>query len=168
MITGKKGLDLIKECEGLRTEAYICPAGVLTIGYGHTGTVDGKKIQLGMKITKEKAEELLKKDLAGFEKGVSACVRVPLTQNQFDALVSFSYNLGVGSLQSSTLLKLLNEGKYEKAAEQFPLWVKGGDVVLPGLVKRRAAEKQLFLTKMSKKKKGKEEKAISGKKSNSN
>lgn len=153
MTTGKKGLELIKKYEGLRLEAYKCPAGIPTIGYGHTGTVNGQKIQMGMKITKDKAEDLLKKDLAVFEKGVSASVKVPLTQTQFDALVSFAYNLGVGSLQSSTLLKLLNQKKYKEAAEEFGKWVKGGGVVLPGLVKRRAEERELFLSDVKKAKK---------------
>lgn len=142
----QEGINLIKKYEGLRTEAYRCPAGIPTIGYGHTGTVDGKKIEMGMKITEKKAEKLLKEDLQRFEKGVSDCVQVPLTQGQFDALVSFSFNLGVGSLQSSTLLKLLNQGKYKDAAEEFGKWVKAGGKILDGLVKRRADEKKLFLS----------------------
>lgn len=142
----QEGINLIKKYEGLRTEAYRCPAGIPTIGYGHTGTVDGKKIEMGMKITEKKAEKLLREDLQRFEKGVSDCVQVPLTQGQFDALVSFSFNLGVGSLQSSTLLKLLNQGKYKDAAEEFGKWVKAGGKILDGLVKRRADEKKLFLS----------------------
>jgi len=144
--TSQKGIDLIKKFEGKRLEAYKCPAGIPTIGYGHTGKVDGKPVALGMKITEKKAEELLKEDLKTFEKGVLNCVKVPLTQGQFDALVSFSYNLGIGSLQSSTLLRLLNEKKYKEAAEQFGRWVKAGGKTLEGLVKRREAEKKLFLS----------------------
>lgn len=142
----QKGINLIKKYEGLRLDAYLCPAKVPTIGYGHTGTVDGKPVKIGMVITEKKAEELLRKDLECFENGVCNCVKVPLTQGQFDALVSFSYNLGIGSLQDSTLLKLLNQKKYEDAAEQFERWVKAGGRTLEGLVKRRRAEKTLFLS----------------------
>lgn len=142
----QNGIDLIKQFEGKRLEAYLCPAGIPTIGYGHTGKVNGKPIVLGMKISEKKAEALLKKDLKSFEKGVSDCVKVPLSQGQFDALVSFSYNLGIGSLQTSTLLKLLNQKKYTEAADQFGRWVKAGNEVLDGLVKRREAEKKLFLS----------------------
>ncbi len=142
----QNGINLIKKFEGKYLEAYTCPAGVLTIGYGHTGTIDGKPIKLGMKISEKKAEKLLEKDLKQFEKGVSDYVKVPLTQGQFDALVSFSFNLGLGSLKSSTLLRLLNGGNYKEAAEQFGRWVKAGDKTLEGLVKRREAEKKLFLS----------------------
>ena len=114
--TATKGIDLIKEFEGCRLTAYKCPAGVWTIGFGHTGTVDGKLIGKGMTITAAKATELLKKDLAEFEAAVNGCVTVPITQNMFDALVSFSFNVGAGALRRSTLLRKLNAKDYEGAA----------------------------------------------------
>lgn len=145
MKTSQKGIELIKKFEGCALNAYKCPAGVLTIGYGHTNNVRVDDV-----ITQKEAEDLLKIDLAQFEAGVSAAVKVALTQEQFDALVSFTYNLGVGALQSSTLLKKLNAGDYAGAADQFPLWNKVGRTIFEGLVRRRAAEKDLFLSKTSK------------------
>ena len=126
--------------------AYKCPAGVWTIGYGHTGMVDGKLISGGMTITAAKATELLKKDLASFEAAVNGCVTVPITQNMFDALVSFSFNVGSGALRRSALLRKLNAKDYNGAADEFPLWNKAGGKVLNGLVRRRKAEKELFLS----------------------
>lgn len=143
--TATRGVELIKEFEGCRLTAYKCPAGVWTIGYGHTGTVDGKAIASGMTITAAKATELLKKDLAKFEASVNTYVTAPITQNMFDALVSFAYNCGSGALKGSTLLKKLNANDYDGAAEQFPLWNKAGGKVLKGLVRRRERERQLFL-----------------------
>ena len=125
--------------------AYKCPAGVWTIGYGHTGTVDGKLIGSGMTISAAKATELLKKDLASFEAAVNGCVTAPITQNMFDALVSFSFNVGAGALRRSALLRKLNAKDYNGAADEFPLWNKAGGKVLNGLVRRRMAEKELFL-----------------------
>ena len=143
--TATRGIELIKEFEGLRLTAYKCPAGVWTIGYGHTGMVDGKLISSGMTITAAKATELLKKDLASFEAAVNGCVTVPITQNMFDALVSFSFNVGSGALRRSALLRKLNAKDYKGAANEFPLWNKAGGKVLNGLVRRRKAEKELFL-----------------------
>lgn len=143
--TATKGIELIKEFEGCRLTAYKCPAGVWTIGYGHTGTVDGKLIGKGMTITAAKATEMLKKDLAEFEAAVNGCVTVPITQNMFDALVSFAFNVGAGALRRSTLLRKLNAKDYEGAAAEFPLWNKAGGNVLNGLVRRRERERQLFL-----------------------
>ena len=140
MRTSQKGIDLIKKFEGCRLEAYRCPAGVWTIGYGHT-----KGVQNGQKITQAQAEEFLIEDLKVYEKAVESCVKVPLSQNQFDALVSFCYNCGGEALRTSTLLKLLNEGKYKNAAEQFLRWNKAGGKVLVGLTRRREEEKKLFL-----------------------
>ena len=144
--TATRGIELIKNFEGLRTTAYKCPAGVWTIGYGHTGTVDGKLISGGMTITAAKATELLKKDLAEFEAAVNSSVTAPITQNMFDALVSFSFNVGAGALRRSALLRKLNAKDYNGAANEFPLWNKAGGKVLNGLVRRRKAEKELFLT----------------------
>ncbi len=139
MHTSQKGLDLIKSFEGLRLSAYKCPADVWTIGYGTTAGV-----KPGQTITKERAEELLRDDVKRFEGQVLRLVKVPLTQGQFDALVSFTYNLGAANLGNSTLLRLLNAGDYKGAAAQFDRWTKAGGKELPGLVKRRAAERALF------------------------
>jgi lysozyme len=134
------GVDLIKRWEGLRTNAYKCPAGVWTIGYGHTRTA-----KPGMMISHGEAENLLREDLKGFELAVSRAVTVPLNQNQFDALVSFAFNVGIGAFVKSSLLRILNTGDYEDAARQFSRWVRGGGQKLPGLVSRRKAEYELFV-----------------------
>src|SRR5690349_12958929 len=115
MKISKKGLDLIKSFEGLELKAYEDSVGVLTIGYGSTGS----HVKQGMVITKEQAEELLKRDVSRFERGVNDLVKVPLTQNQFDALVSFSFNIGLGNLKSSTLIRNLNASNYAGAANEF-------------------------------------------------
>ncbi|MGE4335348.1 MAG: lysozyme [Pigmentiphaga sp.] len=139
MHTSQKGLDLIKSFEGLRLSAYKDVVGVVTIGYGTTSGV-----KMGDTITKERAEELLREDVKRFEGYVDRLVKVPLTQGQFDALVSFTYNLGAANLSNSTLLRLLNAGIYADAALQFPRWNKAGGQVLAGLSRRRAAERALF------------------------
>lgn len=135
-----RGIELIKKYEGLRLEAYLCPAGVWTIGFGTT-----KGVKNGDKITQQAAEKLLADDLSKFEIGVTCSVTVPLSQNQFDALVSFAYNVGLGALRSSTLLRLLNAGDYKGAAAQFKRWNKAGGKELAGLTRRRADEAALFL-----------------------
>ena len=140
MNTSRTGIELIKKFEGCVLTAYKCPAGIWTIGYGHTTGV-----KEGQTITNKEAEALLKQDLLTFETYVSNLVTVEINQNQFDALVSFCYNLGPGNLKTSTLLKLLNNGNFEGAAEQFDRWVYAGGKKLSGLIKRRAAEKALFL-----------------------
>ena len=149
MITSKAGIELIKLYEGCRLTAYKCPAGVWTIGIGHTGTVNGVKISAGMKITEAKAEELLRSDLQRFESAVNALILpyCPLNPYQFDALVSICFNIGITAFSRSTLVKLLTQKRYAEAAEQFLRWNKGGGKVLPGLVKRRNAERALFLKK---------------------
>lgn len=139
--TSPKGIALIKEFEGCRLNAYLCAAGVPTIGYGHTAGV-----ALGMTITLAQAEAFLREDLRKFEKGVSEALTRPVTQSQFDALVSFSYNLGVGALKKSTLLRLLNQGRTEEAAGEFLKWNRAGGKVLTGLTRRRQKEKELFLS----------------------
>ena len=141
MKTSQKGIDLIKKFEGCRLKAYKCPANVWTIGYGHTGNVKPNDV-----ITQEQAEELLKRDLISFENSVSKLIKIAVTQNEFDALVSFAFNVGVGALANSTLLKLLNAGNKKGAAEQFSRWVYAGNKVLEGLIKRRNAEKDLFMS----------------------
>lgn len=142
----KATIELVKRFEGLRLNPYLCPANVPTIGYGTTVYPNGKKVSLkDPPITEEKAEEYLLHDLQEFAKGVAELVTVPLNENQFGALVSFSYNVGTNALKNSTLLRRLNSGDYAGAAEQFLRWVYGGGKVLPGLVKRREAERSLFL-----------------------
>lgn len=139
-----RGLDIIKQFEGLRLEAYKCPAGIWTVGYGHTG----KDVYEGLHITQLDADMLLIKDVVMAEQAVSRLVNAPINQNQFSALTSFTYNLGSASLQNSTLLSKVNAHEYEAAAEQFLRWNKAKGVVLPGLTKRRQAERELFLSPM--------------------
>jgi len=146
MITNAAGLSLIRQAEGLRLRAYLCPAGVWTIGIGTTVYPDGRKVQRGDKCTEQQATDYLANDLQGFERAVAAMVTVPLTENQLSALVSFAYNVGGGALSKSTLLRLLNAGDYASAANQFQRWNLAAGKELPGLVKRRAAERALFLT----------------------
>lgn len=145
----KQGLDLIKEFEGFFSSAYYCPAGVLTIGYGHTN-LSGElpKVTKSLTMTKDEATALLSKVLAKvYEPDVRKLVKVPLTQNQYDALVSFCYNLGGGNLGKSTLLKRVNAKDFAGAAAQFAVWNKASGKVLNGLTRRRAAEAKMFLGK---------------------
>ncbi|MFM7085306.1 MAG: lysozyme [Hyphomicrobium sp.] len=142
------GLNIIKEFEGYYAKlpngdckAYKCPAGVWTIGYGCT-----EGVKPGMVWTQKQAEEALLKEISKLEQGVLKLVKAPITQNMFDALVSFSYNCGLGALSKSTVLKRTNEQEYQAAAKAFGMWIKGGGRVLPGLVKRRAKEAELYLT----------------------
>lgn len=132
--------NFIKNAEGLRLTAYKCPAGVWTIGYGHT-----QGVSAGHTITKEQAESYFNMDILIHENNVEKLVKVPLTQNQFDALVSFEYNIGYGQFKTSTLLRLLNNKNYSGAAEQFSRWVYSNGKILPGLVKRRQFEKKHFI-----------------------
>ena len=133
----------IKIAEGLRLKAYLDTGGVWTIGYGHTGP----EVVKGLTITMEQAEALLTEDLRTAEDHVNSAVKVKLTQNQFDALVSFVYNIGGGAFKESTLLRLLNAGDYEGAANQLPRWVKDNGRLIDGLVNRRREERELFLRK---------------------
>lgn len=145
MKIGENGKKLIKSFEGFRAIAYICPAGVPTIGYGTT-KINGNPVQEGMKITTDEAEEFLEQDLKVFEDAVNNNVNVEINQNQFDALVSFVYNVGIGNFKKSTLLKKLNSGDFLETSNQFLRWNRGGGKVLRGLVRRREAEKKLFLS----------------------
>ena len=140
MKISQAGIDLIKRFEGLRLNAHLDAVGVPTIGYGST-----QGVQMGDTITEAEAEALLMKDLARFEDGVTKLVKVPIDQNAFDALVSFSFNLGLGALAGSTLLKLVNAGDALGASKEFSKWKHAGGKVLPGLVARRAAESELFM-----------------------
>lgn len=139
MEINKKGIEILKNSEGFSERPYLCPAGVLTVGYGHTGGIKGS-------VTKDEAEKLLKADVKHVEKAIDQHVKVELTENQFSALVSFIYNIGTGNFAGSTLLKLLNQGKYQEAANQFDKWTFANGKKLEGLVSRRKAEKELFLT----------------------
>lgn len=140
MRISQNGLSLIKHFEGLELKAYRCPAGVLTIGYGSTG----KHVKPGMVITEDEAEALLRKDVGPFEDAIGKLVRVKLDQDEFDALVAFSYNIGAGAFAESTLLKKLNAGDFGGAYKEFARWNKAKGKVLKGLTKRRAAEAALF------------------------
>lgn len=146
MQTSEKGIALIKQFEGCKLTAYQDSVGVWTIGYGWTYPVDGKPIRSGMTIKQETAERLLKTGLVSYESDVSRLVKVGLTQGQFDALMSFTYNLGARSLSTSTLLRKLNAGDYAGAADEFLRWNKAGGKVLNGLTRRREAERALFLS----------------------
>lgn len=149
MRTSDAGIALIKAHEGLRLEAYPDPAkgwSVPTVGYGHTSAAGPPTVTRGMKITEAGADAILRADLQKFERAVTSAVHVPLTQQQFDALVSFTFNLGPGNLRSSTLLRKLNALDYQGAADEFGKWNKAGGRVLAGLTKRRAAERALFLS----------------------
>lgn len=139
-----EGLSILKESEGLRLSAYLCPAGIWTIGYGST-RLGGKPVKAGDAITAEQAEAQLRADLGVFERFVSGCVTVPLTANQFSALVCLVYNIGTGAFAASTLLKRLNAGAYGLVADEFPKWCKAGGKPLPGLKIRRGKERALFL-----------------------
>jgi lysozyme len=134
------GLALTRSFEGLRLEAYRDCAGVWTIGYGHTGP----EVRAGQRITEAQAEALLRADLATALRCVRGALKVPISNDQFDALVDFCFNAGRGNFLSSTLLRDLNRGDFASAAAQFGLWVHAGAQVAPGLVRRRAAEAALF------------------------
>ena len=141
MKTSDKGIGLIKRFEGLRLKAYLCPAGKPTIGYGHT-----KGVKLGDVITEEEAEQLLLEDLIVVENEINKH-NLDINQNQFDALVSFVYNVGVGNFRTSTLLKKIKANPNDKTiANEFKRWVYSNGKRLPGLVKRREEEAKLYFT----------------------
>mgnify|MGYP001239306509 FL=1 len=136
-----RGIELIKQHEGLMLDAYPDPGtggDPWTIGYGHTGP----DVIQGMEITEEEAEMLLKEDLEYFEKQVCNLINIRLTQEEFDAIVSFTYNVGAGNLKSSTFRRRINAGENKATCfkEEFPKWIKGGNGPMPGLVKRRQSE----------------------------
>lgn len=138
----KETVDLIKRWEGFRAEPYKCPAGVDTIGYGHTTTKSLMK--RGTKITEARAEKLLRSDLAIYEKAISEMVEVDLTDGQYGALVSWCFNVGVGAAQRSTLIRKLNAGDYDSVPRELARWNKIGNSVSSGLANRRAAEGGLW------------------------
>ena len=142
MKISQAGVDAIKAFEGLRLDAYKCPAGIPTIGYGSTGS----HVSMGMSITEEYAEVLLREDIERFERCVNEYVTVELTQYMFDALVSFAFNLGCGALKRSTLLKRVNVNRKEDAANEFLRWDNAGGRKLAGLTRRRNEEREMFLS----------------------
>jgi lysozyme len=147
MKTSQAGLDLIKRFEGFRAKAYLCSAKVPTIGYGSTRYADGTPVSLrDPAITEAVASALFRDTLTTYEKGVAKAVKIPLEQYEFDALVSLCYNIGVGNLASSTLVRLLNEGEARiEVAGQFLRWNRANSVVISGLTRRREAEREMFL-----------------------
>ncbi len=144
MKLSQRGIDLIKQFEGCSSKAYPDPAtggAPWTIGYGTT-----KGVKPGMTITAEQAEKMLRDDVAKFESGVSALLKVPTTQGQFDAMVSLAYNIGLGNFGKSTLLRKHNEKCYSCAAGQFPVWNRAAGKVMNGLTRRRNAERDVYMS----------------------
>lgn len=131
--------SLVKELEGLRLEAYLCPAGVPTIGYGHT-----RGVKLGTRISAEQADQLLTVDLERVRLQLMQSVKVPVSEGQFKALLSFAYNFGAAAVKDSTLLKYVNAGKFEAAEREFSRWVYSKGERLPGLERRRKREAEVF------------------------
>lgn len=140
------GIQIVKSFEGISTKPYLCPANVWTVGYGATVGSDGRPIDPDMEaISEDEAEALLLRDLGTSEGWVSRLIKTALTENQFSALTSITFNVGCGALQRSTLRMRLNRGEVQNAADEFPKWRMAGGRILAGLVRRRAAERALFL-----------------------
>ena len=144
MKVSSKGLELIKEFEGFSSTAYLCSAKKATIGYGNTFWEDGTPVKIGDQISKERAETLLKHVVDNFSVAVEVDIKIEVTQNQFDALVSLAYNIGLGAFHNSTLLRQLNRGNFVGASHEFLRWDKSNGKPLPGLTRRREREKLLF------------------------
>jgi lysozyme len=139
-----EGLALIKRFEGFRAEAYRDAAGVWTIGYGHTAMAGAPDVHPGQRISRTGGGEILKRDVEAFAKGVKNLLAVELNDAQFSALVSFAFNVGLGNFRSSSVLRAVNGRDFDQVPRRLALWIKAGGRVLPGLVKRRAAEAELF------------------------
>jgi lysozyme len=146
----KAGLDLLKSSEGLRLGSYLCQAGVLTIGYGHTSAAGEPTVKPDMKITEREAEVILAHDLLKYEMAVAKAVTILISDNQYSALVLLCFNIGPKGFKSSTVLKRTNLGDFNGAAKAFAMWNKAGGKVSKGLTTRRAAEAALFLAGSSK------------------
>lgn len=148
MKINEKGINLLHKYEGLRLDAYLCPANVWTIGFGNTRYEDGTPVKQGDKITNDRAKELFNNIIIKhFETGVIKSVKTKLNDNQFSALVSFTYNIGLGNFRSSTLLKLVNENPNNpKIKDQFLRWNKAGGKILNGLISRRKEEAELYFS----------------------
>jgi lysozyme len=144
VIVNDKSKELIKRFEGKRLKAYRCSAGVLTIGYGHTSMAGLPKVTPGMTITAAECDAIFDRDIERFAAKVESLITVDIGDNQFGACVSLAYNIGVGAFAKSSVLRFLNKGQFNDAADAFALFNKGGGRVLPGLVSRRAAEAALF------------------------
>lgn len=142
----QQAIDLICEFEGLELTAYLCPAGVWTIGYGHTSAAGDPVVRQGMTITQEEAEIILRQDLYKYKKAVMSAVKVKMTDNQFGAFTSLCYNIGPGAFRKSTAVRRFNAGDVAGAAEALTWFNKSRGKVLRGLVRRREAERALFLT----------------------
>lgn len=137
-------IDLIKKYEGFRPQSYQDSVGVWTIGYGTT-RINGEPVKAGMTITEDQAIQYVQLEVNKLWSQIEQVVKVPINDNQMNALVDFAYNLGFNALKTSTLMRYINQSKFEQAASEFGKWVYAGGKVLPGLVKRREAEKQLFI-----------------------
>jgi len=145
MKVNDKGFALICEFEGCRTEAYQDPVGVWTIGFGHTSAAGPPCVGPGVTVTRAEATGILMRDLETFSAGVKSAITAPLNDNQFSALVSFAFNVGLGNFRSSSVLRSVNACRFDRVPADLALWVKAGGKVLPGLIRRRAAEAALFL-----------------------
>lgn len=147
MSVNQKTIDLVKKFEGCKLKAYLCPANIYTIGWGNTFYKNGTKVKRGDIITQTQADELLKETLAFFAFKVQPLITAQVNENQFGALVSFAYNCGVAALSKSTLLAKVNQNpNNDSIGLEFLRWTKAKGVVLPGLVKRRQAEKELYFS----------------------
>ena len=140
MKTSDAGIALIKRWEGERLTAYLCPAGVWTIGVGHTAAMGDPAPVSGMRITADESTAILRRDLSRVEQDIGAVVTVPLSKRQFDTLVSFVFNVGIGAFRKSTLLKKLNAGQFESVPSELMKWTRVNGQVNQGLVNRRKAE----------------------------
>ena len=142
----ERGIQIVKSFEGISLKPYLCPANVWTVGYGATRSSTGGPIDLDMEpISEIEAEALLVRDLENSEGWISRLIKTALTENQYSALTSFTFNVGAGALQRSTLRMKLNWSEYQGAANEFPKWRIAGGRILAGLIRRRAAERSLFL-----------------------
>ena len=146
MQMAEEGFALIKRFEGFRARAYRCPAGVWTIGYGHTAAAGSPEVASGLEISRADADTMLRCDVERFSRDVAASLKVTLEANQFSALVSFAYNVGIGNFRKSSVLAAINGGDLAAVPRCLQLWNKARGRVLSGLVKRRAAEAELFLS----------------------
>ena len=142
----ERGIEIVKSFEGFSLTSYLCPGDVWTVGYGATRSSDGGPVRMDMEpVTREEAEELLRRDIRQTESAVGKLIKVALTENEFSALCSFCYNVGSGNLQRSSLRLKLNRNDRLGAADEFPKWRMAGGRILAGLVRRRTAEQALFL-----------------------
>lgn len=141
----EEGLALIRQSEGLRLASYRDAVGIWTIGYGHTSAAGKPAVSAGQRISIEEADEILRRDVEAFAAGVRAVLARELSDQQFSALVSFAYNVGIGAFRKSSVLQAANAGEHARVPQRLCLWVKAGGRTLPGLVKRRASEAALYM-----------------------